>query len=57
MTPRPATGETKVRGIRVPDGLWQRVKTRAAERGETATAVVLRMLHRYLRETDPPAKK
>ena len=53
MTPRPATGKTPVRGIRVPDPLWHRAQARAAERGETLTEVVLRALHRYLRDTEP----
>ncbi len=50
--PRPATGKTPLRNIRVPDGLWNAAKTKAAAEGRTVTDVVLTLLHRYV--TTPP---
>jgi predicted DNA binding CopG/RHH family protein len=43
---------TPNRTIRVPEELWQAVKRKAADRGETVTEVILRALKRYLREYD-----
>lgn len=43
---------TPGRSIRIPDEMWQALRARADERGETVTAVVLRALRRYLREYD-----
>jgi hypothetical protein len=45
---------TPGRSIRVPDELWDALRARADERGETVTAVVLRALRAYLREYDEP---
>jgi len=36
--------------FRIPDDLWDALRERADERGETVTAVVLRALRAYLRE-------
>jgi predicted DNA binding CopG/RHH family protein len=36
--------------VRVPDDLWQAVKQKAADRGETVTDVILRALRAYLRD-------
>lgn len=44
---KPATPK---HGVRVPDDLWQAVKAKAKERGETITDVVVRALKRYLRD-------
>ena len=44
---RPPTGRTPKRNIRVPDEIWQAALDRAAENGETVTAVVVRALKRY----------
>lgn len=52
MTPRPATGKTPIRGIRVPEGLWRAAQAKAKQRGETLTEVIMRALHRYVREPD-----
>jgi predicted DNA binding CopG/RHH family protein len=41
---------TPNRTIRVPDELWEAVKEKAADRGETVTDVILRALKRYLRD-------
>jgi hypothetical protein len=38
---------TTPRAIRIPDEVWQAALAKAAERGETVTAVVLRALKRY----------
>lgn len=47
---RPATGQTPLRNIRIPDHLWHAAQERAAERGETVTDVVVRALTRYVRK-------
>jgi hypothetical protein len=36
--------------VRVPDELWQAVKRKAHDRGETVTDVIIRALKRYLRD-------
>lgn len=41
---------TPGRSIRIPMDLWEALRARADERGETVTAVVLRALRAYLRE-------
>lgn len=38
-----------MRGVRVPDELWDAVKRIAADRDETVTAVIIRALERYVR--------
>lgn len=47
MPNQPATPN---RTVRVPDELWEAAKRKAADRGETVTAVILRALTRYVRE-------
>lgn len=44
---RPKTGETPIRNVRVPDGVWNAVKAKAAAEGRTITDVVVTALHRY----------
>lgn len=52
---RPATGKTPIRGIRVPDGVWQAAKDKAATEGKTITDVILAALQRYVNTpTKPP---
>jgi len=46
----PNQPKTPKHGIRVPDDLWQAVKRKAHDRGETITEVVIRALKRYLRD-------
>ena len=46
--PRPRTGETPIRHVRVPDGLWDQIAAIAKEQGRTVTAVVLDALARYI---------
>lgn len=36
--------------MRIPDELWHEAQRIAADRGETATEVVIRSLTRYVRE-------
>ena len=45
---RPATGETKLRNIRVPDELWSAAMAEAKAEGRTLTDVILGDLHRYV---------
>ncbi|MEU1273005.1 hypothetical protein [Streptomyces sp. NPDC005799] len=44
---RPKTGETPIRNVRVPDGIWDAVKAKAKAEGRTITDVVVTALHRY----------
>ena len=46
----PNKPSTPKHGIRVPDELWQAVKRKAHDEGETITDVVIRALKRYLRD-------
>lgn len=46
----PGKWRTPKHGVRVPDELWQAVKVKAKDRGETITDVILRALERYLRD-------
>ncbi len=41
--------QTRARGVRVPDELWDAAKAKAAERGETVTDVIVRALERYVK--------
>lgn len=45
---RPATGKTPVRGIRVPDGIWNAAQAKAAAEGRTMTDVLTDYLRRYV---------
>ncbi|MFB7289005.1 hypothetical protein [Actinacidiphila glaucinigra] len=53
MTGRPATGKTPIRSIRVPDGLWDAVRERAAAEDRTITEVIVTALHRYVSAPAP----
>lgn len=46
---------TTRRTVRVDDPTWTRAQTRAAEEGESVSAVVVRALRRYGRPRRPPA--
>lgn len=48
--PRPKTGVTPVRNIRVAEDLWRPAQHAAKDRGETLTAVIERALRRYVAE-------
>ncbi|MGW6008645.1 hypothetical protein [Streptomyces sp. NPDC055210] len=50
---RPATGKTPVRNVRVPDGLWNAAKSKAAAEGRTITDVIVSALHRYVSGRPP----
>ena len=54
--PRPKTGETPKRNIRVPDETWDPARERATAEGRTIAAVVNSYLARYAAElpTDAP---
>ncbi len=43
---------TPNRTVRIPDELWEAVKKKASDRGETITDVVIRALKRYVRDYD-----
>lgn len=51
--PRPKTGQTPVRSIRVPDGVWNPAKAKAEGEGRTIGDVITGFLHRYI--DAPPA--
>jgi hypothetical protein len=46
----PNVPATPNRTVRIPDELWDAVKRKAADRGETVTDVIIRALKRYLRD-------
>lgn len=50
--PRPATGETPVRNIRVPTPIWRAAQKKAKEEGRTLTEVIVAYLRRYI--STPP---
>lgn len=43
----PNQPKTPLRSMRIPDDVWAAAQKRAAERGETVTAVIVRALRRY----------
>lgn len=45
---RPASGETPIKNVRVPQDLWDAVKEEAALEGRTITDVINADLHRYV---------
>jgi hypothetical protein len=45
---RPASGETPIKNVRVPQDLWDAVKEEAAIEGRTITDVINADLHRYV---------
>lgn len=45
--PRPKTGETPIRHVRVDDTLWGQIGEIAREQGRTVSAVVVDALRRY----------
>lgn len=46
--PRPATGVTPVRNVRLRDEVWNEAKAIAAERNETMTSIIEEALLRYI---------
>ncbi len=53
--PRPATGKTPLRNLRVPDDLWQAALAKARAEGRTLTDVLVAYLRRYV--AAPPRKR
>lgn len=45
---RPATGQTPLRNIRVPDELWSAAMEEAKAEGRSLTDVIVSDLHRYV---------
>jgi hypothetical protein len=46
--PRPKTGETPIRHVRIGDPTWRQIVAIAEQQGRTVTAVVLDALTRYI---------
>jgi predicted HicB family RNase H-like nuclease len=46
--PRPKTGETPIRHVRVDDSLWGQIAEIAREQGRSVSAVVIDALRRYV---------
>ena len=53
--PRPATGETPGRNIRVHDRLWHAAQVKAKAEGRSLTEVIVAYLRRYI--STPPRKR
>lgn len=53
--PRPATGKTPLRNLRVPDDLWQAALAKARAEGRSLTEVLIAYLRRYV--STPPRKR
>lgn len=51
-TPRPATGLTPVRNIRVADHLWRTAQDKARREGRSLTEVITAYLRRYVAAPD-----
>jgi hypothetical protein len=49
MTPRPATGQTPQRSIRIPNNIWEALERIANEQATTPSAVVVTALRNYVR--------
>jgi hypothetical protein len=50
--PRPATGRTPVRNLRVPDAIWKPALEKAKAEGTSLTDVIIKFLIRYI--SSPP---
>ena len=53
--PRPATGKTPVRNLRVPEDIWRAAQDKAEAEGRTLTSVIVTYLKRYA--STPPRRK
>jgi predicted HicB family RNase H-like nuclease len=47
---RPKTGETPIRGVRVPDERWKQAKEKAEAEGKSVTDVVNDCLEKYVKK-------
>jgi hypothetical protein len=54
--PRPPTGKTPVRNLRVPDGVWRAAQEKAKAEGRTLTEVIIAYLRRYVSTPPRPRK-
>jgi Arc-like DNA binding domain len=50
--PRPKTGKTPQRNVRVPDAVWQRAKARAEKEGRSISDVLRECLDEYTGKYD-----
>ena len=50
--PRPATGKTPNRNLRVPGDIWHAAQQKAAREGRTLTDVLVAYLRRYISTPD-----
>lgn len=46
--PRPSTGKTPVRNLRVPEDIWRAAQEKAKAEGRTLTDVLVAYLKRYV---------
>jgi hypothetical protein len=53
--PRPATGKTPVRNLRVPEHIWRPALDKAKVEGRTLTEVITTYLRRYI--STPPRRR
>jgi hypothetical protein len=53
--PRPPTGKTPVRNLRVPEHIWGPALDKAKAEGRTLTAVITDYLRRYI--STPPRRR
>ena len=53
--PRPATGKTPNRNLRVPDQIWEAALAKARAEGRTLTEVIMTYLRRYI--STPPRNR
>lgn len=53
--PRPATGKTPVRNLRVPEQIWGPALAKAKAEGRTLTEVITAYLRRYI--STPPRRR
>lgn len=53
--PRPATGKTPLRNIRVAEDLWNAAREKAEMEGRTVTGVIVDYLRRYV--AAPPRRQ
>jgi len=54
IVPRPATGKTPVRNLRVPEHIWGPALDKAKAEGRTLTDVITAYLRRYI--ATPPRR-
>jgi hypothetical protein len=55
LMPRPATGKTPVRNLRVPEHIWGPALDKARAEGRSLTEVITTYLRRYI--STPPRRR